>query len=285
MTRRLICFLLLLAALVTLAAIAEESLVFIYKDKQWGVADRNGKVVLPAKYGHIYPYYAPAGNERKAVYFWVTYDVNYLENSPGMLLDRNGKKICEPVYRFCNDSVMNVTAGGFISKDVVYAAREHEKGEDLGEIIYTDGVTVSTGLPFDESVFCGTNLVKIVRNGKKVLWNLDKREVERAPSRKDMFNNYLGVTEQLIYYLPPRKVAIYHAREHKDENGKCWYVDYLTGIPLTKAKYDQLRTPEWLEWWDGVFPAKINGKWGLFKLDGTVVLPPEYDWIDYRPVW
>ena len=287
MTRRLISVLFLFTSLVALSAIAEESVARVYKNGRDGVVDRDGQLILPIEFEDIYPYYTHQ-NGKEVVFFWATYVPNHILKRPAMLFDRNGKKLCEPVYRFCDDSVMGMRAGGFISEDAVYAARENEKGEELGEIIYTDGVIISTGFPFDAPVFCGTNLVKILRNGKKVLWNLGRREVERAPSRKDKFNNRYEVKGWNLAWSedmhPHRKVAKYNARIERNEEDKWWYVDNKTGLPLTKEKYDGLQFGDWLNWWDGVFPAKLNGKWGLFKLDGTVVLPPEYDGFDDEPI-
>ena len=284
MTRRFFYSLLLLATMAGVFVSAEEPQVFIYKNdqEQWGVADRSGKTVLPAKFGKIYPYYTIT-NGVMGVYFWATYDKFAYEGSPSMMLDRNGKALCEPVYNLCIDSVMN-TILGFISKDAVLALREEEKGKKVCVILYTDGLAVNTGLLFDEAIFCGTNLVKIVRNKKTFLWNLDKRYIERAPSETDKFRTWFDSYCPTADPPAHKKVASYHARIQEDENGKRWYVDAQTGLPLTKEKYDELRAPDWLDWWDGVFPAKLNGKWGIFKLDGTVVLPPEYVWIGREPI-
>ena len=291
-TRRLLCSLFLIVALAALTAMillrhretstpasssASEVIPagivhYLHKDGRIGVADEDGNIILPVEYGLVEPYYTVENGEEK-LYFWVSY-TNSTENSFAMLLDWNGKALCEPVYEFYCDDLMRVSLG-FVSSNVVFAIKKKENEKSNAVILYTDGMSVDTGFVFWEPIFYekDLNLVKIIHNGKTVLWNIDKRTIERPVRRRDKLVRWGNIYHR-DYDITSEE------NKQKNESGKWCLVDEKTRVPLTEYKYEGIRSFPQPIGWNGVFPAKLNGKWGLFKLDGTVVLPPEYDAID-----
>jgi len=243
-----------------------EDLTKVKKDGKFGLVTRSGKKVLPCEYDKIEPFADGLVMASKEIML-VNDLFGFRDTCPAWaLFDENGKEILPCEYEKIEPLADDLVKASELSPWTVYTRKAlfDESGNEI--------------IPFkygDIEPFLG-DLLSVKEAAADFLWGLiDKDGNEVMPA---IYNSISKASELGAFaskpnpHYRPRGGGANMAgdggnrpsqftRHFIDKSGK--------ECPLAYSKSDDFGK------------LKVNGKWGLINENGTVVLPFEYDGIEY----